>query len=72
VQGQSWQIRYGDRSTANGKVYKDAVSIGSLTVPDQAVEAAATISVAFSKDPYNDGLLGLAFVSLEVCESAFG
>ncbi|KAE9978507.1 hypothetical protein EG328_001417 [Venturia inaequalis] len=64
MDGHSWTIRYGDRSGANGKVYQDKVSIGEITVPNQAVEAASTVSKTFSKDPLNDGLLGLAFGKL--------
>jgi aspergillopepsin I len=64
LDGHSWQIRYGDKSGANGKVYLDSVSIGGLTVPNQAVEAASTVSRTFYKDAANDGLLGLAFSKL--------
>lgn len=64
VQGHTWQIRYGDQSTANGQVFKDTVSVGDISVKDQAVEAAATVSATFTRDTSLDGLLGLAFVSL--------
>jgi len=64
LDGHSWQIRYGDKSGANGKVYLDKVTVGDLTVPNQAVEAASTVSKTFSKDPANDGLLGLSFSKL--------
>ncbi|KAF2427799.1 acid protease [Tothia fuscella] len=64
LDGHSWQIRYGDGSGASGQVYMDKVTIGSLTVQNQAIEAASTVSGTFSRDPNNDGLLGLAFSKL--------
>jgi aspergillopepsin I len=64
LQGHSWQIKYGDGSGANGQVYIDKVSIGNLVVPNQAVEAAVSVSGTFSRDPNNDGLLGMAFSKL--------
>ncbi|TID16432.1 Asp-domain-containing protein [Venturia nashicola] len=70
LDGHSWTIRYGDKSGANGKVYLDKVSIGDLTVPNQAVEAASTVSRIFSKDPANDGLLGLAFSKINTIRPA--
>jgi aspergillopepsin I len=64
LEGHSWQIRYGDMSGASGQVYLDKVTIGDLTVPEQAVEAATTVSRTFSRDNANDGLIGLAFSKL--------
>lgn len=64
LDGHSWQIRYGDMSGASGRVYMDSVSIGDLTVPQQAVEAATTVSRGFTRDNMNDGLLGLAMSKL--------
>ncbi|KAF2673687.1 hypothetical protein BT63DRAFT_397558 [Microthyrium microscopicum] len=64
LDGHSWQIRYGDMSGASGKVYLDKVSIGDLTVDNQAVEAASTVSRTFTRDNMNDGLIGLAFGKL--------
>lgn len=51
-------------------MYLDKVSVGDLTVPNQAVEAASTVSRTFSKDPLNDGLLGLAFSKLNTIRPA--
>jgi aspergillopepsin I len=62
--GHSWQIHYGDMSGASGQVFIDKVAVGELSVPNQAVEAATTVSRTFTRDNANDGLLGLAFSKL--------
>jgi aspergillopepsin I len=63
VKNHTWQVNYQDKSTVHGKVFRDKVTIGSLTVPNQAVEAAAMISSRWTHDTAADGILGLAFVS---------
>jgi aspergillopepsin I len=62
--GSSWNIRYGDGSGAAGKVYADKVVIGGVTATSQAVEAATSISTQFQQDKEIDGLVGLAFSSI--------
>ncbi|KAF9633155.1 Endothiapepsin [Lasiodiplodia theobromae] len=64
LSGATWEISYGDGSSSSGDVYIDKVTVGGLTVTKQAVEAAKVVSSEFTQDSDNDGLLGLAFSSL--------
>ncbi|KAL2837968.1 aspartic protease pep1 [Aspergillus pseudoustus] len=68
LSGYSWQISYGDGSSASGDVYRDTVIVGGITAQSQAVEAAKQISQEFLQDQDNDGLLGLAFSSINTVE----
>ena len=64
LQGYSWSITYGDGSGAAGDVYADKVDVGGVTATRQAVEAATSVSTTFTQNTANDGLLGLAFSSI--------
>lgn len=64
LQGQTWDISYGDNSGARGDVYADKVAIGGVTVTRQAVEAATSVSAEFSSDSSCSGLVGFAFSSI--------
>ncbi|QKX54144.1 uncharacterized protein TRUGW13939_01228 [Talaromyces rugulosus] len=64
LSGASWEISYGDGSSASGVVYTDSVTVGNVTATSQAVEAATTVSSSFASDTDSDGLLGLAFSSI--------
>ncbi|KAL4868083.1 aspartic protease pep1 [Aspergillus spectabilis] len=68
LSGYSWRISYGDGSSASGDVYRDTVTVGGVTAHGQAVEAAQRISQQFLQDQNNDGLLGLAFSSINTVE----
>ncbi|KIW03892.1 hypothetical protein, variant 2 [Verruconis gallopava] len=64
LSGETWSITYGDGSGASGIVYADKVVIGGVTATSQAVEAATSVSSQFVQDTANDGLVGLAFSSI--------
>ncbi|KAJ6456473.1 acid protease [Mycena sanguinolenta] len=60
----TWEISYGDGSSASGNVYLDTVTIGGVSIPKQAVELAEKMSAQFSSGEGSDGLLGLAWPSI--------
>lgn len=62
--GSTFKISYGDGSTASGNVGTDVVKIGAATVNAQAVELANAVSAQFQQEQATDGLLGLAFSTL--------
>lgn len=60
----SWNISYGDGSSASGNVYTETVTVGDIAIPGQAVELAEKLSSSFLQDGSNDGLLGLAWPAI--------
>ncbi|KAF6818150.1 eukaryotic aspartyl protease [Colletotrichum sojae] len=70
VQGATWSISYGDGSSSSGNVYMDKVTIGGVTVENQAVESANTVSASFSRNKNQSGLVGLAFGSINTVKPA--
>ncbi|KAK7718534.1 hypothetical protein SLS64_002489 [Diaporthe eres] len=68
IDGASWTITYGDGSGASGIVYTDVVTVGGVSVPNQAVEAATMVAGSFSQDAASSGLLGLAMDSINTVQ----
>jgi len=64
LSGYTWDISYGDGSGASGTVGTTTVEIGGVTVTKQAVELATSVSSEFVSDTASDGLVGLAFSSI--------
>lgn len=64
VDGAQWKISYGDGSGAAGTVGTDVVTIGGVKVQNQTVQLANQVSQSFVEDTNTDGLVGLAFSSL--------
>lgn len=58
---ETFYILYGDDSFASGPVYKDTVTVGSLKVPDQAVEVSNSGSGSYTAPM--SGIVGLGFDS---------
>ncbi|KAF8737261.1 Eukaryotic aspartyl protease, partial [Rhizoctonia solani] len=58
LRGHTWEVRYGDGSSASGVVYMDTIVIGDITVENQAVEVARELSDDFLQAGC-DGLVGL-------------
>lgn len=67
---KTWQIQYGDGSSASGDVGTDVVTIGGLAIKDQSVELAKTLAAQFSQGT-GDGLLGLAWPSINTIKSGY-
>ncbi|KAJ5811622.1 hypothetical protein N7474_007923 [Penicillium riverlandense] len=59
---------YGDDSSNYGAVGKDTVSIGGLSVTDQVFGLPTEVSPQFKDDPSSDGLVGLAFESINTIQ----
>ncbi|OAL54362.1 acid protease [Pyrenochaeta sp. DS3sAY3a] len=64
TEGSQWKISYGDGSGAAGIVGTDVVTIGGVKVENQTVELANQVSRSFVEDTNTDGLVGLAFSTL--------
>ncbi|KIX94954.1 uncharacterized protein Z520_09264 [Fonsecaea multimorphosa CBS 102226] len=59
--GSSWQIRYGDGSSASGIVTTDVLQVGDIKILGQPVEIATDISPDLATETGSQGILGLAF-----------
>jgi Eukaryotic aspartyl protease len=60
MSSSSWSITYGDLSGASGNVGTDSVTVGGITVKNQAIEIAQKTSRNFATDA-TAGIVGLAF-----------
>ncbi|KAI1420354.1 aspartic peptidase domain-containing protein [Xylaria sp. FL1777] len=68
IQNAQFQIQYGDGSGAEGIVGTDVVNIGGAEVQAQAIELATAVTQSFVDDTSTDGLLGLAFSSINTVQ----
>jgi len=68
LEGESFNISYGDGSTASGPVGTDVVDIGGSTVEVQAFGVPDQVSDSFVTDSASNGLVGLAFTKLNTME----
>jgi len=59
----TFEIQYGDGSTATGPIYTDTVTIAGVKATNQSLSAVTTLSSSFATDPA-DGVLGMAFPSI--------
>ncbi|KAI9057680.1 acid protease, partial [Trametes sanguinea] len=64
----TWNISYGDGSSASGNVYTDDVTVADIVIKSQAVELAEKLSASFLQDNGNDGLLGLAWPQINTVQ----
>ncbi|KAI9014342.1 rhizopuspepsin 4 precursor [Phycomyces nitens] len=65
---RTWEISYGDGSTASGKLGYDTLRLGNLTIKKQGIELAEFESPSFMYKPI-DGLLGLGFSKLNTLKN---
>ncbi|KAI3333761.1 aspartic peptidase domain-containing protein [Ustulina deusta] len=68
IQNAQFQIQYGDGSGAEGIVGTDVVNIGGAEVQAQAIELATAVTQSFVDDVSTDGLLGLAFSTINTVQ----
>ena len=68
LQGATFMIEYGDGSAAAGDVGTDVVNVGGAIFDKQAVELAEEVSSSFISDTDSDGLMGLAFSTLNTVQ----
>lgn len=64
MQGSKFNISYGDGSFSQGRVGTDTVNIGGATVTKQAIGLPTRVSTSFVTDTASNGLVGLAFSSI--------
>ncbi|KAI1336807.1 aspartic endopeptidase [Xylariaceae sp. FL0016] len=65
----TWEISYGDGSSASGDCGSDTVTIGGISVENQTLELAKKLSAQFAQGT-GDGLLGLAFSTINTVKKS--
>ncbi|KIW82342.1 hypothetical protein Z517_05369 [Fonsecaea pedrosoi CBS 271.37] len=68
LQGSTFNISYGDGSSASGPVGVDEFDIGGATVAAQAIGLPDTVADSFVTDSAANGLVGLAFSQLNTIQ----
>lgn len=68
LEGESFDISYGDGSSASGPVGTDTFDIGGSTVEAQAIGIPNQVSASFVTDSASNGLVGLAFTKLNTMQ----
>ena len=68
LDGSTFNISYGDGSTASGPVGVDELDIGGATVPAQAIGLPNNVADSFVTDSASNGLVGLAFSQLNTIQ----
>lgn len=68
LEGETFNISYGDSSTASGPVGTDVFDVGGSTVEVQAIGLPDEVSESFVTDSASNGLVGLAFTKLNTME----
>lgn len=68
LEGSTFSITYGDGSAAEGVVGFETVDFGGSTVDRQAIGLATDVSGLLTQDVLSDGLVGLAFSSLNTIQ----
>ncbi|KIY01365.1 uncharacterized protein Z520_02917 [Fonsecaea multimorphosa CBS 102226] len=68
LQGSTFNVSYGDGSSASGPVGVDEVDIGGATVSAQAIGLPDDVAESFVTDSASNGLVGLAFSSLNTIQ----
>lgn len=66
--GSTFDITYGDASFSRGTVGTDTVDIGGITATAQAIGLPTQVSASFAQDTLSDGLVGLAFSTLNTIQ----
>ncbi|TQS32402.1 hypothetical protein Golomagni_07284, partial [Golovinomyces magnicellulatus] len=69
LDGQTWEISYGDGSSASGDCGSDNLTVGGLVVEGQTIELASKLAQQFAQGT-GDGLLGLAFPSINTVKTS--